>query len=193
MLLGIAAVVATSAWIVARTGAVGSALPNGEIPATDLERSTWREGVRNRARDHLRLESLWAAVVATFAASGRYGRHQTTGHTFCSLGRSCSTSRRSSSMERAGAVSGFLLLALTLSAALVSVATVMQVVRWFERRTTSLTLWMAGLPLLAAMSWLGGLQQPLSPTDALEAITFVAAMQASRRESSSSMRGAQCI
>jgi hypothetical protein len=28
------------------------------------------------------------------------------------------------------------------------------------------------------MSWLGGLQRPVSPTDALEALTFVAALQA---------------
>jgi hypothetical protein len=65
-----------------------------------------------------------------------------------------------------------------LAIACVAVGFVVPLTRWFDRRTVALLAWVAGLAFVTVISWLGGLQHAIEPADALEAITFVAALQA---------------
>ena len=179
LLLAIAAIAATSAWIVTRTASVGSHLAEGEIAADDVVGiDSARRAMVTALSVTLALVPLWCGVVASHARRARMPDvRPIRAYALCAVASVLGLLSFVTDGETRGQPS-FVCMLGSLAAALLAIVTMLPIVRWFNRSSTSLTLWAAGLPLLVAMSWLGGLQRPVEPTDAFQTITFVAALQA---------------
>jgi hypothetical protein len=179
LLIGIVVVAVTSAWIVTRTVPVGGELVDGRIPAEDLDRiNVARRAFVTSLSVTLALVVLWCAVFLSHARrAGAPDVREWRAYSLLAAAAGVSIvafivdgdTRSTTSLL---SVVGCLL------AALVAVAFVAPIAQWFERRTIALITWPAGLAFVTLISWLGGLQSPIESTDALEAITFVAALQA---------------
>ena len=65
-----------------------------------------------------------------------------------------------------------------LIAALLAVTWVVPILRWFERGIGSLVVWTISLPFIVLVSWIAQPQRPIDPQDALEVLSFFAALEA---------------
>jgi hypothetical protein len=179
LLVGIVVVAVTSAWIVTRTVSVGGDLVGGQIAPEDLDRiNVARRSFVTALSVTLTLVVLWSAVFVSHAR--RAGAPQTREWLTYSL-LAVTIALNVVSFVADGDTRATLSLACLTAcviAALAAVALLAPIAGWFERRTVGLTVWTTGLAFVMVISWLGGLQQPIEPTDALEALTFVAALQA---------------
>lgn len=179
LLVGIAAVSLTSAWIVTRTVSAGDGLVNGEIAPADLESiNIARRAFVTTMSVSLTLVSLWGAVFMTHARrAGKPDTREWRAYVLLALGALLNVLAFVTDGDDRGAVS-LMCTGGCLAAALGTVAIVAPAARWFERRSLAMMFWAAGLASVAVVSWIGGLQAPVEASDALGALTFVAAVQA---------------
>jgi hypothetical protein len=179
LLIGLVVVAVTSGWIVTRTVTAGSELVGGDIAPADLDRiNVARRAFVTALGVALALVVLWCAVFLSHARrAGAPDAREWRGYSLLVVVVALNVAAFVADGEERGDVSLACLL-VCLAAACAGVACVAPLVRWFERRTLALMVWTAGLVIVTIMSWLGGLQHPIEPNDALEALTFVAAVQA---------------
>jgi hypothetical protein len=179
LLIGIMLVVVTSAWIVTRTVAVSGELIDGRIPPDDLDRiNTARRAFVTALTVTLALVTLWCAVFISHARrAGAHGTREWRAYGLVAGSLTLNVVSFVVDGDTRGWVSLWCTVA-CLGGAFLAVAFVVPLVRWFDRRTVALMAWTAGLAFVTVISWLGGLQHTVQPTDAIEAITFVAALQA---------------
>jgi hypothetical protein len=178
LLLAMVATTAASAWIVTRAVSVGGELTNGDIASSDVDDIDLARRVFVTTLGVVfALVPLWCGIVAGHARrAGVPDTREWRCYACLAVSVVFNVVGFVVDGDERGTVSLLCLLG-SLVAALAAVATVVPIARWFERRTRALTFWVAGLPLLVAMSWAGGLQQPVHATDALESLTFVSSLQ----------------
>lgn len=178
MLVGIVVVAVTSAWIVVRTASAGDALIGGEIGPRELERiNTARRAFVTALSITLGLVPLWGAVFLSHARrAGMPAVREWRGYALLAVAVALNVVSFVFDGEERGTAS-LVCLCGCLAAALATVAIVMAAARWFQRRTIGLVVWGAGLAFVTIASWVGGLQRPVDASHALEALTFVAALQ----------------
>jgi hypothetical protein len=179
LLIGLVVVAVTSGWIVMRAVTAGSELVGGDIAPGDLDRiNVARRAFVTALGVTLTLVVLWCAVFLSHARrAGAPDAREWRGYALLVVVVALNIAAFVVDGEERGDVSLACLLG-SLASACVGVACVAPIVRWFDRRTLALMVWTAGLVVVTIMSWLGGLQHPIEPNQALEALTFVAAVQA---------------
>jgi hypothetical protein len=178
LLVGIVVVAATSAWIVTRTVSASGDLVDGDIALGHLDQINVARGAFvTSLSGTLGLVTLWCAVFVTHARrAGAPNTREWRIYSLLALVFALNIvtffvdgdSRDTPSL---------LCVMVCLAAAMVAVTLVSPFARWLGRRTIGLVVWSAGLAFVAVISWLGGLQRPIEATDAVEALTFVAALQ----------------
>ena len=179
LLIGIVVVAATSAWIVTRAVSVGGELVNGQIAPADLDRiNVARRAFVTALGVTLALVTLWCAVLVSHARrAGASDVREWLTYLLLAAAGALNVVSFVIDGDTRGTTSLLCVMA-CLVAALTAVAFVAPIARWFDRRIVALVTWTAGLAFVTVISWLGGLQRVIEPTDALEAISFVAALQA---------------
>jgi hypothetical protein len=179
LLIGLVVVAVTSAWIVLRTVSASSELVAGEISSADLDRiNVARRAFVTALNVTLTLVVLWCAVFVSHSRrAGVPDTKEWRAYGLLVVVIALDVVSFVLDGDTRGTTSLICVIG-GLAAALTSVAIVTPIVRWFERRTIGLTVWSAGFGCVTLLSWIGGVQRPVEPTDALEALTFVAVLQA---------------
>jgi hypothetical protein len=157
----------------------GGELVDGQIAPADVDGINIARRVFVTALSvSFTLASLWGAVFLTHARrAGMADTREWRGYVLLAVTSLLNGIAFAADGDERGTLS-LLCMCGSLAAALATAAIVAPASRWFERPTRALMFWPAGLAFLAVVSWLGGLQRPVEPTDGLEALTFVAALQA---------------
>jgi hypothetical protein len=177
-LVGIATVAATAALIVTRVVSVGTALVDGVIAPTDVDRiEDARWAFVTALALTFALVPIWCGVVITHARrAGMTGLRAWPSYALAAAALALNVI----ALVVDGRQRGDLTLACTagcLVFTLVAIATLLPIGRQFDLGTRALAVWSGGLVAMFVLSWVGGLQRPIQPADSLQLLTFVGALE----------------
>jgi hypothetical protein len=179
LLMAMTATAVTAAWMLTRSVAAGDQLVGGVIDETDVERiDLARRSMVLATGVMLALVPLWATLVSVHA---RRAGVPDTHHRRCLALFAVAVAANVASFVFDGGTRStvsFLCILGCLAIVPLSMVLVMSIMRWIELRTSALMVWSVGLAIMVATLWIGRLNRPIEPTDALEVLSFFSGLLA---------------